>query len=98
MSSSFWWNSQDFNNKVLATSYNPLTKVYLDSGDSGDSQDGKNETLTVKTHLEKIGYTFSGKGNNLFYYLDKGGQHNEYFWGRRFYIPLTYMFGALPKV
>ena len=25
---------------------------------------------------------------NLFYYLDKGGQHSEKFWGNRFWVPL----------
>lgn len=51
MSSSFWWNDQDFNIKILTNYYNDKTKVYLDSGDAGESQDGKNQTLTVKTHL-----------------------------------------------
>ncbi len=51
MSSSFWWNNEDFNNKVLSSAYNKTTNVYLDSGDAGTSQDGKNQTLTVKAHL-----------------------------------------------
>jgi predicted alpha/beta superfamily hydrolase len=42
MSSSFWWNSQDFNNVILSTNnYNSSTSLYVDSGDSGPSQDGK---------------------------------------------------------
>lgn len=98
MSSSFWWNNEDFNNEILSDKYNPKTKVYLDSGDQGDSQDDKYETLTVKAHMEKIGYKSSGQSANLFYYLDKGGQHNEYYWGKRFHIPLKNLFSALPKV
>lgn len=98
MSSSFWWNSEDFNNKILSNKFDPKTKVYLDSGDSGDSQDGKNQTLSVKSHMEKIGYSSSGQSANLFYYLDKGGQHNEYYWGRRFNNPLKNLFSASPKV
>ncbi len=42
MSSSFWWNNEDFNNKILTTSYNNKTKVYLDSGDAGTMQDAMN--------------------------------------------------------
>jgi predicted alpha/beta superfamily hydrolase len=98
MSSSFWWNSEDFTNKVLTNSYNNNTKVYLDSGDAGDSQDGKNQTLTVKAHMEKIGYANGGKDENLWYYLDKGGQHNEYYWGKRFHVPMMALFGSAPKV
>ncbi len=97
MSSSFWWNSEDFTNKVLTDSYNNNTKVYLDSGDAGDSQDGKNQTLTVKAHMEKIGYVNAGKDENLWYYLDKGGQHNEYYWGRRFHVPMIALFGSAPR-
>ena len=44
MSTSFWWNDEDFNNVILVEDPppNPLTyTVYLDSGDSGDSQDDK---------------------------------------------------------
>ena len=43
MSSSFWWNSEDFNNKILKNgTYTPSTSIYLDSGDSGNNQDSKN--------------------------------------------------------
>jgi predicted alpha/beta superfamily hydrolase len=42
MSSSFWWNNEDFNNKILSgDKYISGLKIYLDSGDSGPSQDGK---------------------------------------------------------
>jgi hypothetical protein len=36
--------------------------------------------------MQKLGYVMN---SNLFHYLDKGGQHNEYYWGRRFHIPMT---------
>jgi hypothetical protein len=64
-------------------------RFYLDSGDSGPSQDGKDQTVKVYQHLSKIGY----KANQtLFYYLDKGGQHSESYWGKRFNIPLQYLY------
>ncbi len=31
--------------------------------------------------------------DNLFYYLDMGGQHNEYYWGKRFNIPMKNIYG-----
>ncbi len=42
MSSGFWWNNEDFNNKIVTNQYNSNTIVYIDSGDAGSSQDGKN--------------------------------------------------------
>jgi len=45
----------------------------VDSGDSGPSQDSKNATISVYNHFNKIGYR---EKEGLFYYLDKGGQHN----------------------
>ena len=87
MSSSFWWNSEDFDRQILANdTFKQGVSFYLDSGDSGSSQDGKNQTIKVYNHFERIGYQ---SNKTLFYYLDKGGQHNEYYWGRRFHIPLT---------
>lgn len=57
MSSSFWWNSEDFNTKIISTEklYQNV-QFYIDSGDSGPSQDGKNQTITVYNHLKSIGY------------------------------------------
>lgn len=90
MSSSFWWNNEDFNGKILSQEkvWEGL-KLYVDSGDSGSSQDGKNQTVTVYNHLSKIGYRTN---QTLFYYLDKGGQHNEYYWGRRFNVPMLKLY------
>jgi predicted alpha/beta superfamily hydrolase len=87
MSSSFWWNSEDFDRKILSTQklYQTI-QFYVDSGDSGSSQDGKNQTVSVYQHLGKIGYK---ENQTLFYYLDKGGQHSEAYWGKRFHIPLV---------
>jgi hypothetical protein len=43
------------------------------------------QTLQVRNHMERLGWVI---GKDLFYYLDKGGQHNEYYWGRRFDQPM----------
>ena len=61
---------------MITDKYSPSTTVYLDSGDAGTSQDAKNQTLRVKAHFEKIGYRNNEEYKNIFYYLDKGGQHS----------------------
>jgi predicted alpha/beta superfamily hydrolase len=92
MSSSFWWNNEDFNTKVISTEkLYPNVQFYVDSGDSGPSQDGKNQTVTVYNHLKSIGYETN---KTLFYYLDKGGQHSEAYWGKRFAIPMVDLYPA----
>jgi len=90
MSSSFWWNNQDFTNAVMVQHQVPSKETfYLDSGDSGDSQDGMLQTITVRDHMQQDGFSMN---NNIFYYLDKGASHNEYYWGRRFWIPMMKLF------
>lgn len=74
MSSSFWWNNEDFRGTVVKNKpYPPLTSLYIDSGDSGPSQDNKASTDAAKAALLGKGYI---ENKNLFYYLDKGGQHS----------------------
>ena len=47
MSSSFWWNNEDFKNVILADGKYKDSKFYLDSGDSGPGSDSKNQTIGV---------------------------------------------------
>ena len=92
MSSSFWWNNEDFKSSVINSKpYDSLTTLYIDSGDSGPSQDNKISTDNVKAALIKKGYI---ENKNLFYYLDKGGQHSESYWGKRFWVPMTDLYNA----
>ncbi|KAJ3434284.1 putative conserved membrane protein [Anaeramoeba flamelloides] len=97
MSSSFWWNSESFNTNILVNkpAPEPLGSFYLDSGDQGDGKDDEEETIRVREHMKKLGYTMD---QNLFYYLDKGAYHNEYYWGKRFWIPMTYLFAPSPDL
>jgi len=87
MSSSFWWNSEDFNNLILHSFPVPSSvTIYLDSGDSGDDNDDEAQTIRVLDHMESLGL---GLNKTLFYYLDHGGQHNEKYWGARFWVPMS---------
>lgn len=93
MSSSFWWNSQDFDTTILVKNPRPDAKwqsvFYLDSGDQGPLQDDLVQTQTVLSHMQTLGFTLN---SNLFYYLDHGASHNEYWWGRRFWAPMQALF------
>ena len=51
-----------------------LNQVYLDSGDQdGDTPDIEQDTLVVRDTLSKKGMRY---GDNLLYYLARGGAHN----------------------
>lgn len=100
MSSSFWWNSQDFNSTILVQHAPPpglrqgALTLYLDSGNQGPGQDDLTETLTVRAHLESLGMSYD---QDLFYYLDKGGMHNEKYWGDRFHVPMSVLYPIEPQ-
>jgi predicted alpha/beta superfamily hydrolase len=97
MSSSFWWNLEDFNRVILhngtssSSSSKNNTTFYLDSGTGipPQSDDDEFETLRVKSSLLSLG---KKKNHSLYYYLDDGGQHSEMSWGRRFWIPISLLF------
>ncbi|KAL9641786.1 hypothetical protein ABK040_011772 [Willaertia magna] len=103
MSSSFWWNNQDFNTTIL-TNKNirpPIKnnlKFYLDSGNEGEDQDGMLETKIVLNHFENFPNHLFELKRNLFYFLDRGASHNEYFWGKRFWAPLLALFDVEPEI
>ncbi len=92
MSSSFWWNNQDFNATILKTAQPPTYKLfYIDTGtDEGSSPPTQvQQTKTVVTSIVSKGWTLDQR---IFFYLDDGGQHNEYFWGRRFPVVMSAMY------
>jgi hypothetical protein len=82
------WNSQDFINSVLPSHMpSALSSIYVDSGDSGPSQDDEAETKSVYALLQHAQARSA-------YYLDVGGQHSEKYWGARFWRPLQFLFPA----
>eukprot|EP01100_Stratorugosa_tubuloviscum_P004543 TRINITY_DN2141_c0_g1_i1.p1 TRINITY_DN2141_c0_g1~~TRINITY_DN2141_c0_g1_i1.p1 ORF type:complete len:401 (+),score=142.92 TRINITY_DN2141_c0_g1_i1:102-1304(+) len=93
MSSSFWWNTEDFNNDILNRSLPQQDLLlYLDSGTSGDGNDDLPQTTRVVDHLKQLGYK---EGVNLMQFIDVGGQHNEYYWGKRFHVPMKFLYPVL---
>jgi predicted alpha/beta superfamily hydrolase len=96
MSSSFWWNNQDFNNTVMRKWPGPADpsstahRFYLDSGNAGPGKDDVVETKVVVSHLQAEGFVANV---SVFHYVDDGGQHSELYWGDRFHIPLRWLYG-----
>ena len=41
--------------------------------------------------MEGLGFHIN---STIYYYLDKGGQHNEAYWGARFWVPMVDFYGG----
>lgn len=93
ISSSFWWNRQDMLNvilpsKVMKPTERPL--IYMDSGTEGGEAGIMKDTANILTYLTKVsGYT---KGVNVETFVDQGGQHSESSWGKRFHLPISFLY------
>lgn len=94
MSSSFWWNTGDFLSTIVprvSPSIASATQfVYVDSGDSGDTDDDVTDTSKVSTALVSSGGFELGR--NFFWFLQRGGQHNEASWSSRFHFPMEWLY------
>jgi len=96
MSSSFWWDSANFFRTIVPqlsvqTNVQLYDQMYhIDSGDSGVDDDERPRTSQVATAFAgQGGFTL---GENLFYYVERGGQHNEYFWSKRFHHVMEWLY------
>jgi len=89
MSSSFWWNNKDFSKVILTKNPKPNNIYYLDSGNQGQTKDGMVDTISVRDQMKSLGFVL---GKDLFYYLDNGGDHNEFSWGNRFWVPMASLY------
>jgi predicted alpha/beta superfamily hydrolase len=93
MSPSTWWD----NTMIIATvgtmptqSSKPLL-VYVDSGDSGTSNDDVTNTAALAQKFRDVGYV---DGSTLKYLVQAGGQHNEIYWAQRLPGALAFLLGA----
>ena len=96
MSSSFWWNNMDFNTTILDYAPPPKKTFYIDTGTNEGSDPALqvNQTLVVAERINDLGFTL---GKYLDVYLDEGGQHNEYFWGKRFHVPMSALYSPTAR-
>jgi predicted alpha/beta superfamily hydrolase len=84
MSPSTWWDNDWIVNEVMTAvpTHTPRAlRVYLDSGDSGASNDDVTDTAMLDAAYRGVGYV---EGTDLHYYVQAGGQHNEIYWAQRF--------------
>jgi len=96
MSSSFWWNTEDFNNVILKNYPRPdKDTLYVDSGTCCPNPIGDDhyQTLRVVDSMQDLGYTMN---KDLFYYVDEGASHNELYWGLRFNEPMRALYPITP--
>jgi predicted alpha/beta superfamily hydrolase len=92
MSPSTWWD----NRTVLAAvasipmrSARPL-RVYVDSGDAGNSNDGVTDTRELATTFGRVGYS---EGVNFHYFVQNGATHTERYWAQRLPGALAFLLG-----
>mmetsp|Transcript_892 Transcript_892/g.1213 ORF Transcript_892/g.1213 Transcript_892/m.1213 type:complete len:304 (-) Transcript_892:152-1063(-) len=88
MSASLWWDSEQFRNNVIRSTASFDSIFYMDSGTQEDTI--LQSTLSTVSDMRKIrNFTLQ---KDLFVYLDKGGEHNEKYWGARFWSPLLSLY------
>lgn len=93
MSSSFWWNDQDFQREVLPNHLPPTKPVfYLDSGTSGGEASCAVYSAQIKDYMVSKDYK---EDIDVFYYVDKGASHSESYWGKRFYLPMLALYPSI---
>ena len=97
VSPSLWWNQREAIQH--ARNYSAGHQLWLDMGTrEGHVQrvahnPNLHNTRALKSVLESRGYI---DGVNLAYLEDRGGLHNEWWWGQRLHLPLIFFWGT-PK-
>jgi predicted alpha/beta superfamily hydrolase len=93
LSPSTWWNGTVIISDVATTApapMRPLT-VYVDSGDSGTSNDDKVDTDQLATTYLGLGYT---DGVDFRHVVQAGASHSETYWAERFPGAMQLLLGA----
>ena len=97
MSPSTWWGGTMILGEVSSTPTRPARplRVYVDSGDSGTSNDDVANTTELAARYRKAGYTDS---KDLLHVVQAGGQHNETYWASRLPAALHFLLGPRPNL
>jgi predicted alpha/beta superfamily hydrolase len=93
MSPSTWWDNNWLIGEVSTTMPAPARPllVYIDSGDSGTSNDDVTQTAMLHAQYQSLGYS---DGSTLKYVVQAGGQHSEIYWAQRLPGALAFLLGA----
>jgi len=98
MSSSFWWDNQDYQNSVITTSQPPtnpsLPVIYMDAGNGskGERDCAKYSQEIYDYEVDHCHYTAE---QNTFIYVADGGTHDEASWKVRFHVPMEKLYPAI---
>lgn len=91
MSSSFWWDFQDFQRNVLPNNApsSPFPHTYMDSG-TGEALTCTVYTTEIYDYMTLVtGFVAAVEVSQ---YVDPGGEHSESSWGPRFNIPIEFLY------
>lgn len=94
MSSSFWWDANDFQNNVVPESVpsKPFPMIYMDSG-TGSPGETQCTAYTLNIYQQMLQDGFEDNVN-LKRYVDEGATHSESYWGPRFHIPIEFLYSS----
>ena len=91
MSPSTWWDNNWLIGDVGTTKATPRPlRVYVDSGDSGASNDDVTQTKMLADQYRSLGYK---DGATFDYVVQAGGQHNEVSWAQRLPGAMAFLLG-----
>ena len=91
MSPSTWWDNTWLIPEVGTTKATPRPdRVYVDSGNAGDSNDDVTNTAALAAEYRTIGYKDNA---TLDYLVQAGGQHNEIYWAERLPGAMAFLLG-----
>jgi predicted alpha/beta superfamily hydrolase len=95
MSPSTWWDNTEILGEVSTTPMRPAkpVRVYVDSGDSGTSNDDVTNTTELAARYRSAGYV---DNKDLLHVVAAGGQHSELYWALRLPNALHFLLGARP--
>jgi predicted alpha/beta superfamily hydrolase len=96
MSPSTWWDGTMILGEVSSTPTRPAKpiRVYVDSGDSGTSNDDVVNTTELAARYRAVGYK---DAKDFLHVVQPGGQHNEFYWAQRLPKALSFLLGARPN-
>jgi predicted alpha/beta superfamily hydrolase len=90
MSPSVWWDGRVLLTLLPQTSAPRPVRVYVDSGDSGPSNDGVTDTADLAAAYRALGYA---QGTTLEYVVQQGATHTESAWASRLPGALEFLLG-----
>ncbi len=90
MSPSVWWNNRVLLTTVSQTTSTRPLRVYVDSGDSGNSNDGLSDTRELAAAYRTLGYV---DGSTLAHVVQPGATHTESAWALRLPGALEFLLG-----